>query len=68
MELLSVRPYVSVGLANHDRIQPYHANLFVVLVYSVIDPSLHNDESSVNRLIAIPTAFHRLFPPRSDNL
>lgn len=68
MELLSVRPHVSVGLANHDHIQPYHANLSVVLVPSVIDPSLHNDESSVNRLIAILTAFHRLFPPRPDNL
>ncbi|KAF9648771.1 hypothetical protein BDM02DRAFT_2074741 [Thelephora ganbajun] len=61
MELLSLRPHVTVGLVDHHRIQLYHADHSVVLVSSVADLSLHDDEGSIDRLIAILIAFRRLF-------
>jgi len=60
MELLSVRPHVTVGLVHRDSVQFYHANHSVVLVSSVVDLSLHDDESGIDRLIAILIAFRRL--------
>ena len=60
MEFLSLRPHVTVGLADRDRIQFYHTNHSVVLVSSVIDLSLHDDESSIDRMVAILIAFRRL--------
>lgn len=61
MELLSIRPHVTVGLVDRNRIQFYHANHSVVLVSSAINLSLEDDEGSIDKLIAILIAFRRLF-------
>lgn len=55
MELLSIRPHVTVCLVEGNCIQFYHANHSVVLVSSVID--LDND---IDSLIGILIAFRRL--------
>lgn len=60
LELLSIRPHVTVGLVDGRRIQFYHANHSVVLVSSIIDLSLHNDEGGIDTLIAILIAFRRV--------
>jgi len=59
-DLLSLRPHVTVGLVDRNRIQFYHANHAVVLVSSVIDLSLRNDKSGIDRFIAILIAFRYL--------
>ena len=59
-DLLSFHPHVTVALVDCSRIQFYHANHSAVLVSSVIDLSLHNDEGGIDRLIAILIAFRRL--------
>lgn len=58
-DLLSLRPHVTVGLVDRNRIQFYHANHTVVLVSSVID--LSDDEGGIDRFIAFLIAFHYLF-------
>jgi len=60
MDLLSLRPHVTVGLAERGCIQFHHTNHSVVLVSSAVD-LLHSDnESGIDRLIAIFIAFRHL--------
>jgi len=59
-ELLSLRPHVTVCLADRNRIQFYHANHTVILVSSVIDLSLRDDKGGIDRFIAILIAFRYL--------
>jgi len=60
MDLLSLRPHLTVGLAERGRIQFYHANHSVVLVSSAIDLLHGDDEGGIDRLIAILIAFRNL--------
>ena len=59
-ELLSLRPHITVGLAERDRVQLYHANHTVVLVSPVIDLSLHDDGGGIDTFIAVLIAFRYL--------
>jgi len=52
MDLLSLRSHMTVSLVDNNHIQFYHANHSVVLLSSVIDLSLHDDEGGIDRFIA----------------
>ena len=60
LELLSLRPHVTVGLVDCDCIRFYHVNHSTVLVSSAIDLSLQDDEGGIDRFIAVLITFRYL--------
>ena len=60
MDLLSLRPHMTVGLVDRNRVQFYYANHAVVLMSSATGLSLHDDESGIDRLIVVLITLRRI--------